>query len=293
MTTRAPRPPTDVFGRLRAVVPESVAGALANCGGTNRDGRRFAGRLLDPSLTEDEYLAICHALIFPNGVRKTTRPQRNADILRTHALRDFLSDGAHIRVLDIGASVGLDAVASCALLRERYVVDEYCLGDLHTGLLYDRQRGLVFDEDGQLLQVLRGRSFVSMNFAYNYAFQRVTSLPKRLRPWVLGRGVRSSDSRELIPIPLFHPGLGLNSAASPFTARRMDVFAPIEDSFDLIICMHLLVPRYFSKRQIDAGVQNLARALRVQGTLVAGATERFRVVRRVSADHYETKEVTA
>ncbi len=289
---------TSLFQRVRSLVPESVASALANCGGLNHDGRRFAAHLLDPDLTDDEYLAICHALIFANGVRKTTSYQRNVEVVRSVGAKGLLPRGARIRVLDVGASVGLDGLATYSFLRETCPVDEYHLGDLHTGVLYNRQRGLVFDEDGRLLQIKLGRSFVAVNFSYNYPFQRLTSLPKRLRPWLLGWRARSwspggpahtlGEGGDVVRIPLVHPRLEIGAPTSPFRLRRMDVFAPIADNFDLIICMHLLVPRYFSEQRINEGTRNLSGALRPGGTLLAGATERFQVVRRLADGSLQT-----
>ncbi|MBS2016787.1 MAG: hypothetical protein JST00_28135 [Deltaproteobacteria bacterium] len=279
-----------VLQRAKKLMPETLKGAIASCGGYDPRFHRFAGHLANRDLSEAQFLGICDALILPNGTRKTTGPSRNGPLVRELRDRGLLATQPHLRVLDVGASAGLDAMSTRAILDERSKVDEYVLGDLHTAVLYDRSRGLVFDEDGNLLQVRRGRGYVAMHFSYAFHFQRYTHAPKKIRPMVM----RATSARRLSPpadaerLPIVHPALRLGAADSPFQVRRMDVFAPIEDRFDLVICLHLLVGRYFTPSRIDAGVQNLSRALAVGGTLLVGAREDFRLVTRVSATEWRT-----
>jgi hypothetical protein len=268
------------LSRLKALVPGGVAGAFGNCGGTNWRRTRFAAHLLQSDLTSDAYSAIYHSLIFPNGVRKTTAPGRNIQVMERLLESGRLVGSSRIRVLEVGASAGLDALATWRLLRERCTVERYDLGDLYTEVHYDERRGLIFDQDGQLLQVDLGSRFVAIHFAYNYGFQRITNLPKRLHPWLLQRRLRYDPDARSKVIPLVHPELRVGSADSPFRSVRMDVFKPIGETYDLVICMHLLVERYFDRPTIERGIENLSAALSPGGTLVVGAKERFDVVTR-------------
>ncbi|MGC4079564.1 MAG: hypothetical protein QM702_21485 [Rubrivivax sp.] len=276
-----------VIAKARAWMPESVKGAIASCGGWDPRGHRFAGHLARPDLTEKEFLGVCDALILPNGTRKTTGPARNAILIRKLLDRGLL--GKPRTALDVGASAGLDALTTVELLSTVTTIDEYVLGDLHTAVLYDRERGLVFDEDGNLLQVARGRGYVAMHFSYAFDFQRVTHAPKKVRPFLM----RKTGADRLAPngaverLPIVHPRMKLGPPG-PFRLRRMDVFAPVEGRFDLVICLHLLVSRYFSAAKIREGEENLARALNVGGTLLVGSREDFRLIKRVSEDDYET-----
>src|SRR5262245_38117511 len=108
--------------RLRQFIPEKVAGVVSNCGGTNLSTSRFAGHLLDPELTEERFAAICHCLIFANGVRKSTQRGRNLEIVRSELDHGRLPGKKELHALDIGASGGLDALATYDVLKERYVV---------------------------------------------------------------------------------------------------------------------------------------------------------------------------
>lgn len=274
----------------RRLVPESVKGAIASCGGYDPRGHRFAGHLARPDLSEADFLGICDALILPNGTRKTTGPARNGALVKQLLDRKLLVHDAHVRVLDVGASAGLDALTTLELLGRVCTVDEYVLGDLHTAVLYDRARGLVFDEDGNLLQIRRGRGYVAMHFSYAFEFQKITHAPKKVRPWIL----RKTTAKKLVPPPdaerlaIVHPALHLGAPGSPFRVKRMDVFAPVGERFDLVICLHLLVSRYFSPATIRAGEENLAAALNVGGTLLVGSREDFRLVTRVSETEWKT-----
>jgi hypothetical protein len=268
---------------LRAVIPQRLVSGLANCGGTNFRKDRFAGNLVRRDLTDEQFIAILHSLIFPNGVRKTTTHSRNTELIAGLLDRKELQLKDGLRALDIGASGGLDALSSFDLLASRTRVARYLIGDLYTKVLFDRDRGLIFDEDHNLIQVERALSFVAMFFSYNFPFQRLTNLPKRVRPWLLSSRKRFEADRDLVEIPLVHPSIDVLSADSPFRLQRMNVFEPIHDKFDLIICMHLLVPRYFSPAEIERGVLNLASSLEVGGTLIAGATEAFQLVSRSSS----------
>jgi hypothetical protein len=271
---------------LRRKVPGWLSGAFSNTGGTNFLRTRFAGNLLRGDLSEKEYLRICHALILANGVRKTTDARRNTAILERHLADGLIMARDGMRVLDIGASLGVDAKDTYGLLGRSARVERYDIGDLYTKLLYDRERGLVYDEDHRLIQVLRPLSFVSIHFAFNFPYERFFTLPKRLRTMWLSRRHRFSPERPMVDIPLVHPSLAVNTPGSPFHLRRLDVFQPIgdpkTDRYRLIICMHLLLPRYFSPEQIERGVDNLTRHLEVGGSLLVGATDSYRVVQRKS-----------
>ncbi len=275
---------------LRQRVPESVAGAVSNCGGTNRRRARFAGELAKGDVPDDQFLAIMHSLIFPNGVRKTTAPARCAGVVRELLAKGELVRGkGPIRVLEIAPSAGLDAKSTHALLAEHVAIETYDLADLHTHVLYDRERGLVFDEDGRLLQVDLGRRFVSIHFSYSYRFQRVAVLPKRLRPAMLVRRHPFDRTRPMMRLPLVHPSLRVDQQGSPFRLMRHDVFDPFAERYDLVICMHLLVGRYFDAATIERGIQNLSSALAVGGTMLVGAAEDYRLVRRTGERTFETR----
>jgi hypothetical protein len=274
---------------LKALIPQSVAGALANCGGTNFRRERFAGNLANGALSDEEYLYIFHSLIFPNGVRKSTSQGRNTEILARLIDQGELVVPARPRVLDIAASMGIDAKSTLSLLNRKTPVERYVLGDLYTQIFYHPTRGLVFDEDRRLIQV-RGRlSFTAIYFAYNYWFQRFTNLPKRVRPWLLRQSYRFPDDDGLVRIPLIHPSIDVESDGSPFRLKRLDVFKPLGERFDLIICMHLLVPRYFDSETLERGVDNLARHLNVGGSLLVGATDGYRLVTRTGEDAFSTR----
>jgi len=264
----------------------SLRALLANCGGKNLRGARFAGNLHGKRVDDAQFLAICHSLILANGVRKTTSPNRNAATLARLVAKGRLKLGRDLDVLDAGASVGLDAGATLALLEKHTTVRSYTLGDLCVAVLYDPARGAVFDEDGRLLQVRERLGFTSMHFSWSEpageaAAQKVLNLTKRLRPWLLAKRHLFKTSDALVRIPLVHPSVKLDGA-SPFRMKRVDAFGPIDERYDLIVCMHLLVERYWSKETIEKGERNLANALRPGGTLVAGAAEAGRVWRRRS-----------
>lgn len=276
--------------RVKRILPESVKGIVSNCGGRNPRHERFSGHLARRDISEEQYIAICHALIFPNGVRKTTSPGRNTELVTNLIDRGVLRLAPRVRVLEAAASAGLDALSNHQVVAARCTIDQYVLGDLHTHVLYDRTNGLVFDEDGKLLQVDRGTDFVSINFSYAYPFQRWATLPMKVRPYLLEQKRAGSfgGGAPLERVPIAHPALRIDDPGTPFTVRRMDVFEPIEGRFDLIICLHLLVPQYFPREALSRGIENLASALEVGGTLVTGSREYPRVFTRTADGSLKT-----
>ena len=217
-----------------------------------------------------------------NGIRKTTARFRNVDVIRRLLDTETLRFSRPIRVLDIGASAGVDALGIYQLLSQRVKVDRYVLADYYTHVIYEPTRRLIFDEDRTLIQVDRGSSFVSIHFAYNYKIQSLVCFWKRWLPAMLQRKYRFDPTAELVQIPLIAPEIKLDGA--PFSFRRMNVFKPISDSYDLIICMHLLVERYFSPSEIQRGIDNLSKALANDGRLVLGSAEKFRVITPTMTD---------
>jgi hypothetical protein len=256
-----------------------LTAAFCNCGGMNRRGSRFAGRLLKSNLSDEEYEAICHSLVMPNGVRKTTVESRNTELLRRLWKSEQLPLANPISVLDVGAGFGLDALSTWQFLSEHVDVERYVLADNYTHLLYEPARQLVFDQDHNLLQVSRGSGFVSIHFSYNYAFQKITYAGKRVLPARLKRKYEFDPVAEIIRIPIVTPRIQLNGK-SPFELRRMNVFETVHGQFDLIVCMHLLVNRYFSPNQIQVGIRNLSASLAPKGILVVGALDNYQVISR-------------
>ena len=276
--------------RVKGLLSDDLKGAVSNCGGRNRRHERFAGHLAQRNIAEEQYVAICHSLIFPNGVRKTTSARRNTELVQSLLDRGLLKLPKHVRVLEAAASAGLDAISNHELLAPLCTIDAYVLGDLHTHVLYDRVRGLVFDEDGKLLQVDGKTHFVSINFSYAYPFQRWATIPLKVRPRFLEQKRENAfdPNATLERVPISHPALRIDEPGTPFTVRRLDVFDPIEGRFDLVICLHLLVPQYFPEEVIERGIANLAAALEIGGTLITGSREYPRVYRRLADGTLET-----
>jgi hypothetical protein len=278
----------DVARLTRSLVPKRVRTLLANCGGGNLRRARYAGALSEGPVDDERFLAICHSLIFPNGVRKTTSPSRNSATLTRLLESGVLPIGKDLDVLDVGASIGLDAASTLALLEARTTVRSYTLGDRYPSVLYDRRRDAVFDEDHHLLQVKGVLGFTSINFSYDEPAQTVINLPKRLRPWLISKRVHFEEHEDVVRIPLVHPSVSLDDD-SPFRLQRIDAFEPIAGRYDLVVCMHLLVERYFSRETIARGEQNLANALRVGGALVVGASEAGKVYVRTSETDFDVR----
>jgi hypothetical protein len=96
--------------------------------------------------------AIVDQLTMTNGVTKTTYAGRLAPSLSA-ALSAVRLPTSEIGVLDLSSSTGLSSLQCLAVLREKYQVADYVLGDLYHSVLYDPRRGCIFDESGNLLQV--------------------------------------------------------------------------------------------------------------------------------------------
>lgn len=269
--------------RLRS----SVKAALSNNGGFNSRRARFAGLLANqPSATQR--IAILHSLIFPNGVRKTTAPGRNAEqvgrLVQTH-----LRGRKELSIIDVGSSSGVDASETLRRLSSAYRVKRYVLADLYPRVQYDSRSGMVYDEDGQPLQLSLGPlGFFSFHFSHNFAWQTRLSLAER----ILAKSLKS-----LVPEPGFTTVLALadpslldagGSLLPPFELIRFNVFeSKLDMKFDLVVCLHLLVARYFDERTIEAGIANLKELVAPGGLLVVGDLEAPRVWRNKSNGEFE------
>ena len=265
--------------KVKEKLPAPVGAVLTNCGGLNIRRARYAGRLLDSDLADAEVVAIAHSLILRNGVRKTTAPGRNTSVLRD--LVGHLSHPADgLRVLDIGSSFGFDALTNYEVLSATRGVESYELGDLFVALLVNRNTGQIFDEDGVLLQKRIGPFFFAYNFEYTEKIQEIVNAPQALLARFF-KDRQPTPTGEEERVPLFSSELRIDDSDSPFRSKRLDVFKFNEKgAYDLVICLHLLVPRYFSQERIDDATSRLARSLRDGGVLVTGSVEAPCVVRK-------------
>ena len=241
------------------------------CGGVHPDVRLFAGNLWKEVLSEADYYEMTRALITRNAIRKATKHGRNL-----RAIRDLLARGVQFseptHVLDVGASIGLDSWSTYQELSQRYEIDSYTLGDLNTELLYDEERGLIFDQDGFLLQVRRDGYFVSIYFEFDRWYQSLVNIPGRLYSKLLKASLRFRQNG-LARIKLVHPSLRADEPGSAFRLRRIDLFKRIGGEYHIILCFHLLTDRYFSSEERVTGVQNLKRCLKDDGLLILGGRD--------------------
>jgi hypothetical protein len=269
--------------RLKAILKRLLGPFAGFNGGFDPRAARFAGRLTESGLGMFELVAIYNSLIFRNGVRKTTTHGRNFEVIGALLDQGRLTLPESIRVLDLGASAGLDALATYRRLTQVTNVETFVLGDFFTEILVDTRH--VYDQDGVLMQRRLAFGFVNRFFSCSTPYQRLAALPQQLLAWLATVGQKRA-SVGLKRVELWHPDVRSEPGA-PFTMQRMDVFAPLPTlSYDLIICLHLLVDRYFSSSAIEAAIRNLQQALRVGGTVITGANERVRLIRRTSETEF-------
>jgi len=263
---------------IRKLIPRWLRGIRRNCGGYNPDHDLFAGRLLEQTLSDEQWVRLVNALIFPNGVRKSTRINRNANLLETliHSGQlDALPQ--EINLLDMGASVGIDASGNLAVLEKFRKVNRYVMADLYTELLYDTEAQRIFDQDGHLLQQATSRGFIAFYFEFKYRIEPLfhwlnLQRTKRLRKKLMGA---TPNPAHTITIPLIYPKAQQHPYVQPL---RANVFHPLQERFDLILCLNLLQPRYFTEAEIELGNKNLVEALKPGGLLITGVTDHYRLI---------------
>jgi hypothetical protein len=159
-------------------------------------------------------------------------------------------------------------------LRQHYSIATYALADVCFDLYYDRERGCVFDDAGNLLQVrLQGR-FFSLYQAHSGGglrspLTRFFLLPVTVMSRHLRRRFPFRRSHNLVPVFLVHPEVEKLRQQGIFTLRRCNVFElGIREEFDVVLSFNLLRRDYFSAKLIRRGMQNLAEALVEGGYLL-------------------------
>jgi hypothetical protein len=264
---------------LRKAAPRWLRGIRRNCGGYNPDRSLFAGRLTDPQLTAEEWIRLVNALIFPNGVRKSTRINRNSNLLKQLIQAGHLDTlPPEITVLDMGASVGIDASGNLDVLARNRKVSRYVMADLYTELLYETATQRIFDQDGMLLQQALKEGFFAFYFEFKYRIEPLFHWRNLQRTRRMKRKLRGifPDQKHTITIPLIYPEAKEHPVIQSI---RANVFQPIHERYDVILCMNLLQRRYFSDTEIERGNQNLAEALNPGGLLITGVTDAYQLIR--------------
>lgn len=233
------------------------------------------------------FVEIADAIVLPNGVRKTTYPARHDPILRIVGEDpQFAIERDTLRVLEVPSSIGLTSLDVHESLSKRYRIEKYVLADLAWDVLIDPERGCVFDEAGNLLQVRHGRRFFSVyrpQVSGNLYGVAASSLlaPLNLVSSYFKKKYRASESRRLDRVALVHPDVEARIGPNGFSLEKMDVFSEVRGEFDLILSFNLLQKNYFPEERIQEGFANLTGALSEGGLLVMGNTESFAVWRKV------------
>lgn len=235
----------------------------------------------------EQFHDIIDNLVMRNGVTKTTYSMRQAKIL----LRVLSDERCRvkkeaIRVLDIPSSVGTASIDIYGLLSKHYKINSYVLGDLFLHIYCDLERGCIYDEEWNLLQVKFAGQFFSIyrphvsGDVYSilaYCFM----LPVNVFSWYLKQRYKRVASNDYCPIVLIHPEVECRLSDGVFKVVKMDVFKDIDEKFDMIISFNLLQRSYFQDELIQLGTINLTNALTEGGLLIMGNTESFAVARKV------------
>lgn len=265
-----------VFLRLKSFY---IYGFTHNCGGKNSNTKYFGGNLNLENLPKDNLEQIYFNLIMANGIKKATYSNRNDSVVETiiKEIKELNLEKA-VAILDIGSSSGIDAINNWEKICLAAKVEKYVMGDLYTEIHYDKKRQLIFDQDGNLLQVLRKNDFVNINFQFTFPFQRITNLPKYLLPYLLKKRYKYPEMG-IIKLPMVHPVMAkLLEKKEVFFFERLNVFEPIPGKYDIIICMHLLTDFYFNEDEIRKAKDNLVSTLKPGGFLVVGTAAKHEVI---------------
>lgn len=261
------------------------------------NARNFAGELVH---LHDEYRAgdtetrtrleariaeVLDALVLPNGVKKTTYPMRHSSAIATFLQVSEFSRGQSIRVLDVPSSTGISSLTTLQLLKGRFTVDAYVLGDLAHRIYWDRERQCIFDDESKLLQVKTGDSFFSIyrGHASGDVFPPLAKLWLYPLHWKATRLVRRhapNSSKSMQTVLLVHPDVERTLDDGVISVKRVNVFEDGQQSYDLVLSFNLLQRNYFSTSKVQQGLNALASRLHDGGYLITGNTESFAIMRK-------------
>lgn len=160
---------------------------------------------------------------------------------------------------------------------ERFIpVHSYCLGDLYTHIFFDPLQNIIFDQDENVIQVMTRNGFLTLNFEFKYRIEPLFHLRNRhITKKARRQYAEVKPSENVIKIHLLYPAAETHPQIE---IRRINVFEPLEEKYDLILCMNLLQSRYFSEEMVALGNENLRKSLNSGGFLVTGVTDGFTVM---------------
>jgi len=235
----------------------------------------------DRQKLSDQFNAIIHNLVMPNGVKKTTYSMRQGSILS--AIFGEMScriPKEHIKVLDIPSSAGTASLNLYEVLTKHYKISSYVLGDLYFKIYYDRERECIYDEEWNLLQKRFRKQFFSIYQPHGFAdvyhiAPQYLLLPFKFMSWYLTKKYKHTADTCAHPIMLLHPDVERRVSEGVFNIRKINVFENIGEQYDLIISFNLLQRNYFPQAMIQKGVDNFKNALNENGLLIMGDTVSF------------------
>ena len=249
------------------------------------DEYMHAGSTRKAELTE-QFVSIIDALVLSNGVSKTTYSGRHNTALSSICDKNqHYIDNRPIHVLDIPSSVGLSSIDNYNTLKKHYTINSYMMADQYFEVLYDIERKCIFDESGELLQVLFRNQFFSIYRPHTSgnAFGIIAKLllsPLELISRSLRKKYKFEHCPSITKLLLLHPEARVMVNQGAMNYQKADIFETINGQYDLILSFNLLQKNYFSAEQIETGTGNLFDALNDGGLMITGSTESYIIAQK-------------
>lgn len=199
-----------------------------------------------------------------NGTFKTTASDRLIEV--DEKLICLLERSRTYNILDVGASDGVTSAELFIRLEQRSIQSKITFTDKYASLFYQKRLfdTLYFDSDNTFLFARVGPILADGYLPNHYIFSKILGFLYRKK---------SSVKRNLESIPLINPMATTLIDEGKLTFEFMDVTdLKVDGKYDLIRCMNILNPRYFSATDLKTAILKFAEHLSPGGILIIGRT---------------------
>lgn len=232
---------------------------------------RFSPKGLTRVRDKAQFVKLINKIQLANGSFKTTKINRFKEI--DEYLINTLSPEKKYSIHDVAVSDGITSLELKEKLELKSIDHELVISDKYSELFYYYKNGFTtyYDVDHMVVMKCFFNILLDSNLSWKFFLSKVLG-PLNRHEKIKDIEKEKTNKKSIY---LINPVTAELIKSGIIKFRQIDIFENKSEipKYDIVRCMNILNPRYFSEAQLTKAVQGLFGSLKNDGFLIVGRTE--------------------